>query len=214
MIEIKFNGKKFAEAIYTHRAGDLRTKISVGALAELLGVEMECIFHCEGEKMPDLLTYARFCKWLGVGLETFFDGDVPPFIKQKFCERCGSKEIGCYQNNPPTDFCNNCQRVFLEQPDCDKAHVKGYEKFRYMGGRTWIYGENITEGATIKANSDVVSKLLKGDTLFYKVEEVIVKRGNWISGGMAYEEVAGVRLVGNEQIWPMRYFDSNWLNNG
>lgn len=63
------NYKAFSTAIRQKRIIDL--DITVRGAAEKIGVSFATLSRCENCSMPDLITYANICKWLGVSLDTF-----------------------------------------------------------------------------------------------------------------------------------------------
>lgn len=63
------NLKELSAALLTKRVVELR--ISCQEAAKQIGVTKATISRLENKKMPDLITYAKCCKWLGVTMNKF-----------------------------------------------------------------------------------------------------------------------------------------------
>lgn len=68
MKQILFNNKAFSKAIKLKRK---TLKISLRDIQDL-DVSIATISRIENENTPDLITYAKICKWLGEPLDKFF----------------------------------------------------------------------------------------------------------------------------------------------
>ena len=63
------NFTSFSKAIRQKRLIELN--ISGREAAKAIGVSYPTLSRIENGNMPDLITYANVCKWLGVPMETF-----------------------------------------------------------------------------------------------------------------------------------------------
>lgn len=71
---ISLDRKTLATALRTKRADTgLR-----GAASKIGNVSASSLSRIEHRSMPDLLTYARICRWLGVPMESFLCNGAPP----------------------------------------------------------------------------------------------------------------------------------------
>jgi transcriptional regulator with XRE-family HTH domain len=68
MKQVLFNNKGFSKAIKLKRKA---LKISLRDIQDL-DVSIATISRIENENTPDLITYAKICKWLGEPLDKFF----------------------------------------------------------------------------------------------------------------------------------------------
>lgn len=68
-MKVTFDAEKFSKAIKTYRIIEL--DIDMRAAAKKLGISAATLSRMENQGMPDLITYARVCRWLGVGMDKF-----------------------------------------------------------------------------------------------------------------------------------------------
>jgi len=66
---IYFDAEKFSKAIKTKRI--IEKNIEMRVAAQEIGISFSTLSRLERENLPDLLTYAKICNWLGVELKTF-----------------------------------------------------------------------------------------------------------------------------------------------
>ena len=65
----RFNTKAFSTAIKQKRIIEMD---SLREVASNIGISYSSISRCENGGVPNVLHYAKICKWLGVEMETFF----------------------------------------------------------------------------------------------------------------------------------------------
>jgi transcriptional regulator with XRE-family HTH domain len=65
----ELNFKSFSKAIRQKRIIDLN--ITGREAAKVIGISYPTLSRVENSNMPDLITYANICKWLGVSMDTF-----------------------------------------------------------------------------------------------------------------------------------------------
>lgn len=64
-----FDFNKFSKALKYRRI--IEDNIELRAAAKEIGTSAATLSRCENQKMPDVITYANICKWLGVSMDTF-----------------------------------------------------------------------------------------------------------------------------------------------
>lgn len=68
-MKITFNSESFSKAIKTKRI--IEDDITVRVLAKKLKISPATLSRCENHGTPDLITYAKVCRWLGVEMSKF-----------------------------------------------------------------------------------------------------------------------------------------------
>lgn len=64
-----FNFKMFSKAIRQKRLIEKNIELKIAATE--IGTSAATLSRLENEKIPDVMTYAKICKWLGVSMDTF-----------------------------------------------------------------------------------------------------------------------------------------------
>jgi ribosome-binding protein aMBF1 (putative translation factor) len=64
-----FDGKNFGKRVKMQRV--INDGVDMRELSKQLKLSPATISRCENGKMPDLLTYATFCKYIGASLNEF-----------------------------------------------------------------------------------------------------------------------------------------------
>lgn len=68
-MKITFNSDSFSKALKTKRV--IEEDITVRVLGKKLKISPSTLSRCENQGIPDLITYAKICKWLGVEMNKF-----------------------------------------------------------------------------------------------------------------------------------------------
>jgi hypothetical protein len=68
-MKIAFDHESFSKALKTKRV--ITEDLTIRALAKKLKVSPATLSRCENQGTPDLITYAKVCRWLGVEMNKF-----------------------------------------------------------------------------------------------------------------------------------------------
>lgn len=68
-MKLIFDNAAFSKAIKQYRIIEL--DYDLRTVAKKLGISAATLSRLENQGVPDLLTYAKVCKWLGVGMNKF-----------------------------------------------------------------------------------------------------------------------------------------------
>ena len=68
---MEFKNVSFSEALLTKRVVKLR--IDLRLAAQLIGISYATLSRLENKKIPDVITFAKCCKWLGMKMDDFIN---------------------------------------------------------------------------------------------------------------------------------------------
>jgi len=77
---MKLDTENFRSAIITRRK--IIFDSTIEETAKKIGISKATLSRLENSKMPDLLTYCKVCKWLGVDYSKYIKHDVPSRVRQ------------------------------------------------------------------------------------------------------------------------------------
>ena len=70
-----FNSKKFAKDVRSMRVktfNGVEFKVSLRKVISDIGISVSTLSRIENEKVPDVLSFAKICKWLDKPMEKYF----------------------------------------------------------------------------------------------------------------------------------------------
>lgn len=68
-MKLTFDCAAFSKSVKTYRIIELNADLRT--VSKKLGISAATLSRIENQGMPDLITYAKICKWLGVGMNKF-----------------------------------------------------------------------------------------------------------------------------------------------
>ena len=66
-MSIKFDHEAFRKDIRTKRL--VEDELPTKSIFKKIGVSRATLYRCENGGVPDLITYAKLCQWLGISLD-------------------------------------------------------------------------------------------------------------------------------------------------